>query len=63
MVEHMKDLRNKRVHELMVELMADEDPNQENVTTDDTLRKPKREFFDRLPDIITINVTTTTMVA
>ena len=63
MVEHMKDLRNKRVHELMVLLSADEDPNQENVHADGTLSMPKRELFDRLPEILTINVTTMSMVA
>ena len=33
MVEHMRDLRNTRVHELMQELSAAADPNQTNVLT------------------------------
>ena len=64
MVNHIRDLRNTRVKELMQELSAAADPNEENVLTDGPLTMPKRELFDNLPAIITINVKTmSSMVA
>ena len=58
-----KKPRNKKVHELMLALSLEDDPNEENAQTDGTVRMPKRELIDRLPKIITIDVTTTSMVA
>jgi hypothetical protein len=63
MVEHIKTLRNKKVHELMQALSKEDDPNEEHALTDGTLNMPKRELFDRLPKIITIDVATASMVA
>ena len=64
MVDHIRDLRNTRVKELMQALSAAADPNEEMVLTDGPLTMPKRELFDNLPAIITINVKTmSSMVA
>jgi hypothetical protein len=64
MVNHIRDLRNTKVKELMQQLSAAADPNEENVLTDGPLTMPKRELFDNLPAIITINVKTmSSMVA
>ena len=64
MVNHIRDLRNTKVQELMQQLSAAADPNEENVLTDGPLTMPKRELFDNLPAIITINVKTmSSMVA
>ena len=64
MVDHLRDLRNAKVKELMQALSAAADPNEENVLTDGPLTMPKRELFDNLPAIITINVKTmSSMVA
>ena len=62
MVEHI-NLRNKKVHELMQALSKEDDPNGEMELTDGTLNMPKRELFNRLPKIITIDVATASMVA
>jgi hypothetical protein len=59
----MRKLRNKKVYELMLELSAQEDPNQENAETDGTLSMPKRELFDKIPEILSIEVKTTSLVA
>ena len=61
MVEHIRDLRNKRVLELMQKLNAEEDPNQETIRDGAPLIIPKRELFEQLPQIITVNVKTTSM--
>ena len=61
MVEHIKDLRNDKVCELMQELSKEDDPDEENAL-DATLSTPKRELFDRLPSIITLRVVTTSGV-
>ena len=58
MVNHIRDLRNTKVQELMQQLSAAADPNKENELTDGPLTMPKRELFDNLPAIITINVKT-----
>ena len=50
-VEHIRNLRKIKVHELMVQLSSEEDPNQENAPTDGTLNMPKRKLFDLLPDL------------
>jgi len=63
MVDNIKQLRNKKVRELMLELSKEEDPNEENPQTADSLSMPKQELFDQLPKTITIDVTTTSMVA
>ena len=47
----------------MQELSAAADPNQANVLTGGPLSMPKRELFEHLPEIITINVKTMSMVA
>ena len=61
MVEHIRDLRNNRVLELMQKLNAGEDPNQETILDGAPLSIPKRELFEQLPKIITVNVKTTSM--
>ena len=61
MVEHIVALRNNKVLELMQKLNAEEDPNQDNIRDDAPLIIPKRELFERLPQIITVNVKTTSM--
>ena len=63
MVDHIKNLRNKKVYDLMLDLGKEEDPNEENPQNDGSLSMPKRELFDKLPPTLTINVTTTSMVA
>ena len=64
MVDHIRDLRNTRVQELMQQLSAAADPNKENELTDGPLTMPKRELFDDLPAIITVKVRTmSSMVA
>ena len=63
MLHHIKNLRNKKVYELMLALSLEDDPNEENAHIDTTVRLPKRELIDRLPKFITIDVTTTSMVA
>ena len=63
MVDHIKSLRNKMVYELMQKLSKEEDPNEENAQCDGPLTMPKRELFDRLPAILTIDVKTTSMVS
>ena len=50
-VEHIRNLRKIKVHELMVQLSSEEDHNQENAPTDGTLNMLKPELFDRLPDL------------
>ena len=65
MVEHLKDLRNKKVQELMKKLSAEEDPNADAVQSDGIISGPKRDLFDRLNQaspILTISVKTTSMV-
>lgn len=61
MVEHIRDLRNKMVLELMQKLNAEQDPNQETIRDGAPLSIPKRELFEQLPKIITVNVKTTSM--
>ena len=63
MADHIKNLRNKKVKELMLALSLEDDPNEGNAQTDNTVRMPKRELIDRLPKFITIDVTTTSIVA
>ena len=63
MVEHIRNLRNQKVKELMEQLSAGEDPNNEDAQIDGTLSKPKRELVDRLPKILTIAVATASVVA
>ena len=63
MVDHIRHLRNQKVKELMKELSAGEDPNNEEAQIDGALSKPKRELVDRLPKILTIDVTTASVVA
>ena len=63
MVEHIKNTRNKKVHELMLAMSSEDDPNEEHARTDGTVSMPERELIDRLPKIRTIDVTTTSMVA
>jgi hypothetical protein len=64
MVNHIRDQRNAKVKELMQQLSAAADPNEENVLTDGPLTMPKRELFDNLPAIITVQVKTmSSMVA
>ena len=63
MVDHIRDLRNTKVQELMQQLSAAADPNEENELTDGPLTMPKRELFDRLPKTLTIDVATASMVA
>ena len=46
----------------MLELSKEEDTNEENAQHDGTLSMPKRELFDKLPSILTIDVATTSMV-
>ena len=58
MVEHIRALRNQKVYELMRALKIEDDPNGEHAQTDDGLTMPRRELVDRLPAILTINVTT-----
>jgi len=50
-VEHIRNLRKIKVHELMLQLSSEEDPNQENAPTDGTLNMPTRKLFDLLPDL------------
>ena len=47
----------------MLDLGKEEDPNEEHPQNDGSLSMPKRELFDKLPPTLTINVTTTSMVA
>ena len=47
----------------MLDLSKEEDPNEEHPQNDGSLSMPKRELFDKLPPTLTINVTTTSMVA
>jgi hypothetical protein len=47
----------------MEQLSAGDDPNNEDAQIDGTLSKPKRELVDRLPKILTIDVTTASVVA
>ena len=61
MVDHIRELRNKRVHELMQQLNAEEDPNQETILDGAPLIIPKRELFEQIPKIITVNVKTNSM--
>ena len=63
MMRHVKKLRKKKVHELMLALSLEDDPNEDHAQIYDTVRMPKRELIDRLPKFITIDVTTTSMVA
>ena len=64
MVDYMRDVRNAKVQELMQALSAAADPNEENALTDGPLTMPKRELFDSLPEVISINVRTmSSMVA
>jgi hypothetical protein len=63
MVEHIRNLRNQKVKELMEQLSAGDDPNNDDAQIDGTLSKPKRELVDRLPKILTITVTTASVVA
>ena len=61
MVHHITHLRNKKVHELMLELSKENDPGAGNAQHAGTLSMP-RELFDSLPSILTIDVATTSMV-
>jgi hypothetical protein len=61
MVHHITHLRNKKVHELMLELSKENDPDAGNAQHAGTLSMP-RELFDSLPSILTIDVATTSMV-
>ena len=47
----------------MLAMSLEDDPNEEHAQTDGTVSMPKRELIDRLPKILTIDVTTTSMVA
>ena len=59
MVEYIKRLRNEKVHGLMPDKG---DPN--DVQGDGSLRLPKRELFDMIPPILTLDVATvSSMVA
>ena len=65
MVEHLKDLRNNKVQELMKRLSSQEDPNGDAVQSDGIISEPKRVLFDRLKQtspILTISVKTQQMV-
>jgi len=63
MVHYMQNLRNKKVSELMVALSLEDDPNEETWKIHDTVRIQKRILIDRLPEFITIDVETTSMMA
>ena len=63
MVEHIKNTRNENVHELMLAMTLEDDPNEKHAQTDGTVSMPKRELIDRLLKILTIDVATTSMVA
>ena len=47
----------------MLDLGKEEDSNEENPKTADILSMPKKELYDQLPKTITLDVTTTSMVA
>ena len=63
MVKYIKTIRSKEVIARMQALSAEEDPNQQNVQTDSTVHRPKRELIDRVPKILAIDVATTSTVA
>ena len=44
-------------------LSQEEEPNEEHVQTDGTVSMPKRGLIDRIPNVLTIDVTTTSNVA
>ena len=44
-------------------LSQEEDPNEERVQTDGTVSMPKRGLIDRIPTVLTIDVTTASNVA
>ena len=47
----------------MLTMTVEDDPNEEHAQTDGTVSMPKRGLIDRLPKILTIDVTTESMVA
>ena len=59
MVNHIKELRNKKVQELMQEQNKGGEPEEEHAQHNGNLRPdPKRELIDLLPPIITFDVST-----
>ena len=59
MANHIKELRNKKVYELMQEQNKEGEPAEENAQDNGNLRPgPKRELIDLLPPIITLDVST-----
>ena len=62
MVHRLMHLRNQKVQELMLGLSKEEDLNEDNAPHDGTLSMPRREVYDRLPSIISVDAATTSMV-
>ena len=63
MVKHIKAITNIEVNALMRAFSQEDDPNEEHVQTDGTVCMPKRGLIDRIPKILTIDVTTASNVA
>ena len=58
-VNHVKELRNTKVYELMQEQNKEGEPAEEHAQHNGNLRPgPKRELIDLLPPIITLDVST-----
>ena len=60
MVNHIIELRNQQVKELLRALPREEDPNDSYASADAAPRHPKREMVDQLSKVITVDVLTLT---
>ena len=63
MVNHIIELRNEKVKELMKALPRAEDPNDNYASSDAATNRPRREMIDQISRVITVDVVTTTGMA
>ena len=63
MVNHIIELRNEKVKELMKALPRAEDPNDSYASSDAATNRPRREMIDQISNVITVDVVTTTGMA
>ena len=60
MVNHIIELRNEKVKELMKALPRAEDPNDNYASADAAPKHPKREMIDQISKVITVEVVSST---
>ena len=60
MVNHIIELRNKKVKELMRALPREEDPNDFYASSDAAPIRPRREMIDQISRVITVKVVSST---